>query len=69
MSYPYADATGSVGRVAGVPFIVAYFDAGGADYVGPLTMPAVVLNAVFWFLVPQIIMYVAFARRLRHRAT
>ena len=69
MSYPYADATGSVGRVAGVPFIVAYFDAGGADYVGPLTMPAVVLNAVFWFLVPQIVMYVAFARRLRHRAT
>jgi hypothetical protein len=69
MSYPYADDMGSVGRVAGVPFFVAYFDAKGFDYVGPLTMPAVVLNAVFWFLLPQIVMYVAFSRRLRRRAT
>ena len=69
MSYPYADDTGRVGRVAGVPFFVAYFDADGFDYVGPLTLPAVVLNAVFWFLVPQIVMYAALARRLRHRST
>ena len=54
MSYPYAETNGNVGRVAGIPFMAAYFDAHGFDYVGPLTMPAVLGNALFWFMIPQL---------------
>jgi hypothetical protein len=35
---------------------VAYFDSAGRDYVGPLTMPGVIANMIFWALVPQIIL-------------
>jgi hypothetical protein len=54
MSYSYAGTNGNAGRVAGIPFMAAYFDAHGFDYVGPLTMPAVLGNALFWFMVPQL---------------
>jgi len=65
MSYPYADGERGVGHVAGIPFIAVYFDARGADYVGPLTLPAVAGNAAFWFLVPQLLLYVGTALRRR----
>jgi len=53
MGYPVETPEG-VGRAVGVPFFVAFFDFRGRDYLGPLTIVAVVANAVFWFLVPQI---------------
>ena len=43
-----------VGRVVGFPFFVAYFDNAGRDYVGPLTLPGVIANCIFWFLIPQL---------------
>jgi hypothetical protein len=55
LSYPYA-ASREVGRVAGLPFMAAYFDAAGRDFVGPLTLPAVLGNAVFWALLPQLVL-------------
>ena len=51
--YPYSTSQG-VGRVVGVPFMVAFFDGAGRDYVGPLTLPAAIGNFVVWFLLPQI---------------
>ena len=61
MGYPiHVDA--EVGRVVGFPFFVAYFDSEGRDYVGVLTMPGVVANCLFWFLLPQLVVYL-FARK------
>jgi hypothetical protein len=52
-----------VARIVGVPFFVAYFDAEGADFVGPLTMPGVIANSIFWFLLPQTILFFVWRRR------
>jgi hypothetical protein len=51
LSYPYQTESGS-GRIVGVPFFAAFFDAQGVDFVGPLTLPAAVANAVVWGLLP-----------------
>jgi len=61
MTYPISNE-GERWWVVGFPFLVAVFDSEGRDYVGPLTMPGVVANGLFWFLVPQIVLV-----RLRHR--
>jgi hypothetical protein len=55
MGYPVKLEEG-IGRMVGLPFFVAYFDAHGEDFVGPLTMPGVIGNVIFWFLIPQIIL-------------
>lgn len=39
-------------RIVGIPFMVAAFDSHGADYVGPLTLPAALVNAVVWLMLP-----------------
>ena len=57
-SYPLDGA-----RVMGIPFLCAYFDHRGFDYVGPLSLPAAIANALFWFFVPKIVLFVAFIRR------
>jgi hypothetical protein len=54
LGYPLSSSQGLTGRVVGIPFMAAWFDSEGRDYVGPTTLPAVLANAVFWFLVPQI---------------
>jgi hypothetical protein len=46
-------------QVVGLPFTAAAFE-NGADFVGPLTLPAYIANATFWFLCPQL-----FLRMLR----
>ncbi|NVN92085.1 MAG: hypothetical protein HXX11_15995 [Desulfuromonadales bacterium] len=55
MGYPYINGD-ETGRIVGIPFMVAFFDSQGRDYVGPYTMPGVVSNIVFWFFVPQILL-------------
>jgi hypothetical protein len=40
--------------VYGVPFMSYAFDQRGHDYVGPLTMPALLLNFVTWAMLPQL---------------
>ena len=55
------------GRVVGIPFFVAYFDAAGNDYIGWITLAGTVANALFWFLVPQILLWlygVRWSRRI-----
>jgi hypothetical protein len=54
VQYPYDAVT----RVYGFPFVSAIFefhDGQWQDFVGPTTVPAVVGNAVFFFLLPHII--------------
>src|SRR5262249_17162242 len=55
MGYPYSTPEG-VGRVVGIPFMTAFFDSEGLDYVGDLTVFAVIGNMIFWFLLPQLIL-------------
>jgi hypothetical protein len=55
MGYPLRTEV-ETGRIVGIPFMVAYFDAQGRDYVGPITLLGAVANTVFWFLVPQMLL-------------
>ena len=55
MSYPYPDNAGRVGRIAGIPFPAAYFDPEGMDYVGVITLVAVIGNTIFWALLPRLV--------------
>jgi len=41
------------GTVIGVPFFVAFVDASGKGGITFLTAPLALLNAAFWFLLPQ----------------
>ena len=50
-SYPFHH-----GRIYGIPFIAATFDASGQDTNGPLTMPAIIGNAAVSFLLPQFVL-------------
>ena len=52
------------GKVFGIPFLWAYFDKTGADYVGPLTGLALVANGIVWLLFPQIILSIMIWFRL-----
>ena len=57
VSYPMAGETESY-KVMGFPLFVAAFDEAGRDYVGPFTGPFFVGNAVIWYFLPQVILYV-----------
>jgi len=41
-----------LGRVVGLPFLVAIFDGRGRDLVGPLTLPSAIANAFVWLSLP-----------------
>jgi hypothetical protein len=49
------------GRAAGFPFVGAWYDSKGADYIGLLTLPAILGDLLVWVLMPQILLAV-FAR-------
>lgn len=53
------------GTVIGIPFFIAFTDASGAGGVSFLTVPLALLNAVFWFLLPQLLL-AAFALTRRN---
>jgi hypothetical protein len=44
------------GTAAGVPFLAAWFDANGRDFIGAVTLPALLGDVVVWFLVPQLVL-------------
>jgi hypothetical protein len=62
--YPISTHQGP-GRIAGWPFIEAFFDADGNDYVGLLTYIGALGNFVFWLLVPQFFLAAFASRALR----
>ena len=53
MGYRFENPEG-IGRIVGIPFMVAFFDSRGRDYIGSFMMFSLVGNAFFWFLVPSI---------------
>ncbi|MEJ2175855.1 MAG: hypothetical protein P8Y76_13355 [bacterium] len=56
-SLAYAgDGPNGPGTVIGIPFFVAFVDATGKGGVTFLTVPLALLNAVFWFLLPQFVL-------------
>jgi hypothetical protein len=63
--YPISTPEGP-GRIVGWPFLEAFFDAQGSDYVGLVTYVGAFANLVFWFLVPQLFL-AAYARRTHRR--
>ena len=62
MGYPFKGENETV-RIVGIPFFVAYFDSEGRDYVGPLTLPGVIMNGLFWFVCPHLLL-AAYSKRL-----
>lgn len=54
LGYPYSFGD-ETGRIVGIPFMVAYFDSAGRDYVSSFMLPAMIGNAAFWFTAPHII--------------
>jgi len=51
--------------VYGVPFMSYAFDQRGHDYVGPLTVPALILNFVTWAVLPQLLLWVFGGRQAK----
>ena len=51
-----------LGKVVGIPFFVAFFDAEGSDYLGWITYVGIFGNVVVWLLFPQLVlaMYLRF---------
>ena len=48
------------GTAAGIPFFAAWYDAKGRDFIGAITLPALIGNLTVWFLLPQIVLaYIA----------
>jgi hypothetical protein len=62
LGYPVETWEGH-GHVVGVPFFVAYTDWSGQDYLSVLSFADVAGNSVFWFLVPQLALWLWAARR------
>ena len=50
------------GTALGIPFFAAWYDERGRDFLGALTLPAVLGDAVVWFFAPQLVL-AYFARR------
>ena len=67
LGYPYVTGA-ETGRVVGLPFIVAYFDSAGRDYISSFMLPAIIGNSAFWFTVPHIIfaIYLILYHKLRN---
>jgi len=45
-------------HVAGVPFMVAAFDSAGRDYVGPLSLPFLIVNGLLWLCLPTLFLWI-----------
>lgn len=45
------------GQVVGIPFFALFLDHTGRDYIWPLTPVAGIANCIFWFLLPQMILF------------
>lgn len=45
-------------RIIGLPIMAAAFDEAGRDYVSPLTGPIMFGNAIFWYFIPWLFLFV-----------
>ena len=55
MGYSFETPEG-IGRIVGIPFMVAFFDSRGLDYISSFMMLSIIANAVFWSLFPQLLL-------------
>jgi hypothetical protein len=53
-SYSTTGQDGELYKVIGFPFVAAAFDSHGADYVGPLTVPFMLLDVFTWAVLPDL---------------
>lgn len=42
--------------VIGFPLVASALDESGRNYVGPLTMPFAIINALIWYFIPSIVL-------------
>ena len=56
ISYPISGGNETY-TVMGFPLMAAAFDESGSDYVGPTTGPFILINAVIWYFLPFIILF------------
>ena len=49
---------GTSNTVVGFPLMIAAFDEAGRDYVSAFTTPFAIINAIVWFFLIQIILYI-----------
>jgi hypothetical protein len=68
MFFPVTGTDGLRYSVHGVPFPAYEFDEKGNDYVSPMSMPFVLLNILFWLLLPQFVLWVTSGHRRREEA-
>ena len=59
------NSPGGIAYIIGIPFFVSFRDADGMGQGNPFPQPGLIANALFWFLVPQIIL--AIAQRVQKR--
>ena len=45
-------------RILGFPIMAAAFDEAGRDYVSPLTGPIMFGNAIFWYFLPWVFLFI-----------
>jgi hypothetical protein len=57
-SYSTTGHDGQRWRVYGFPFPAAAFDSHGADYVGLVTLPFTLFNALIWTTLPDLCLFV-----------
>ena len=56
LSIPWQAYPLGKGTALGVPFFAAWYDERGRDFIGAITLPALLGNAAVWFLVPQVVL-------------
>lgn len=58
LSYTVSGAESKTYEIVGFPLVVAAIDEQGFNYVGQLSVPFLAANAVIWFFVPHILLYI-----------
>ena len=64
MTIPWQQYPLGNGTAAGVPFFAAWYDNKGRDFVGAITLPALLGDVAVWFLVPQLVLAYVLRRHL-----
>jgi hypothetical protein len=68
MGYRFETPEG-IGRIVGIPFMVAFFDSRGRDYISSLMMISIIANTAFWSLFPQLLLLLwGYLRRMKRES-
>jgi len=68
MGYRFETPEG-IGRIVGIPFMVAFFDSRGLDYISSFMMLSIIANTAFWSLFPQLLLLLwGYLRRMKRES-